>query len=315
MLSEVKYSLDLWKKIVENSPDATFFHTPYWFELLKGVKGVTVYPPLILKYKTLYILFPYAKTRILKGFWSVYESIPIGIYGGPIADGEMDENAYEEMLRDIDTFFKGNLLITFPPGKELRLRRVFSETTTYIKELKEVEEKGMVKFSKGHKHAIRKAQKEIYVKEAGIQEVNTYERMYLSFVRETKRYNLYTPLFFEKLKILLKKGIVKLWIAVYREKVIAGALLGYFKDTVYYLHAARNLRYAHLPANHLICWCSILDAVRNHYRFYDFLPSGRHKSVEIFKKGFGTFPMSVKTYQGSSKILNIALKIQRIKGG
>jgi len=45
---------------------------------------------------------------------------------------------------------------------------------------------------------------------------------------------------------------------------------------------------------------SILRAVRDGYRWYDFLPSGGHSSVEVFKEGFGgrRVPLATWTRRG-----------------
>ncbi len=315
MLVEVPFSYKLWLKIVENSPDATFFHTPYWFELLKGIKRVTPCYPLIFRYKNCYILFPFGKTRILKGLWSVYESVPVGVYGGPIADGDIKKEMYAKIMNRIEHIFKGNILITLPPSKEIDEKNVFSNSNTYIKALELVREKGWSGVSKGHKYAIRKARKNLYVREANPEEMKDYEKLYISFVKKKRRKRRYTHLFFERIKEIMPKKVVRLWVVLHKEKIIGGLVVAYFKDKAYCIHIASNVEYGDFYPHHLLCWETIIHAAKNGYRFYDFLPSGAYATVDIFKKGFGTTPYPVRSYKGTHPLLNTALRIQRVNIG
>ena len=86
----------------------------------------------------------------------------------------------------------------------------------------------------------------------------------------------------------------KLWTASLEEKIIAAAIVGYYGNTVTYLHGASDYRYREIMAPNLLQWQIIKRAKSQNYKYYDFhgiAPQGQpnHPWVGItrFKKGFG----------------------------
>jgi len=98
----------------------------------------------------------------------------------------------------------------------------------------------------------------------------------------------------KQLEVLGKKGIIKLYLAKYEDKYIAGNIVSFFGNTVSYLHGASSNHYRNVMAPYLLQWEAILDAKSGGYDYYDFWgiapdDSLRHKwaGVTRFKKGFG----------------------------
>ncbi len=90
-------------------------------------------------------------------------------------------------------------------------------------------------------------------------------------------------------RALLREGgdAVRLTVARHEGKLIGGTFTVRWNGTVHYLagyfdHESRALR-----PNVLIQVESILRAIRDGFRRYDFLPSGGHEAVETFKESFG----------------------------
>ncbi|MBI5071795.1 peptidoglycan bridge formation glycyltransferase FemA/FemB family protein [Candidatus Falkowbacteria bacterium] len=98
---------------------------------------------------------------------------------------------------------------------------------------------------------------------------------------------------------------------------LAAAIIGYFGDTVTYLHGASSYEYRNLMAPYLLHWEIIKEAKKLGYKFYDFwgIDEKKWPGVTRFKKGFGGFEIN---YPGTFdlpinklwyKIYNLAKKI------
>ncbi len=119
-------------------------------------------------------------------------------------------------------------------------------------------------------------------------EVEPVYRFYLaSFKRWGGRPGVVYPL--EFYQALLREGgdAIKLTVARHEGRLIGGTFSVRWNGIVHYLasyfdHESRALR-----PNVLIQVDSILGAIRNGFRYYDFLPSGGHSAVESFKESFG----------------------------
>ena len=74
-----------------------------------------------------------------------------------------------------------------------------------------------------------------------------------------------------------------------RDRLIAGAILLAFGDTVYYLHGAMDRDYKSWMAPYLMHWEIIKWAKANGFHYYDFwgIDPGRWPGVTRFKLGFG----------------------------
>jgi len=84
---------------------------------------------------------------------------------------------------------------------------------------------------------------------------------------------------------------VRLWLAIFDDQVVAGALCFYAKKHVVYWHGAALEKYfKHRPVN-LLMYEAIKSACEEGYSWFDFNPSGGHEGVKAFKKSFGAKEM------------------------
>lgn len=109
----------------------------------------------------------------------------------------------------------------------------------------------------------------------------------------------------------------ELKIVYFENTPLAAAIVGYFGDTVTYLHGASSHEYRNLMAPYFLHWKIIGEAKKLGYKFYDFwgIDETKWPGVTRFKKGFGGFEIN---YPGTFdlpisklwyKIYNLARKI------
>jgi len=85
------------------------------------------------------------------------------------------------------------------------------------------------------------------------------------------------------------KFFIRLYQAEYQGKILAANLVGFFGDTVTYLHGASSDESRQIMAPYLLQWQIILDAKKQGYHYYDFwgIDEKLWPGVTRFKIGFG----------------------------
>ncbi len=96
------------------------------------------------------------------------------------------------------------------------------------------------------------------------------------------------------IEILGEDDLVGLFVAEYKNEVLAMILVSFFGQESCYLHGASSELYKNLMANHLLQWEAILEAKRKkctRYNFGGIAPNNNSKhpwaGITRFKKGFG----------------------------
>ncbi len=89
---------------------------------------------------------------------------------------------------------------------------------------------------------------------------------------------------------------IKLYLAKYKEEIVAGAILGSFGKVSVYMHGASSNKFRFVMAPYLLQWKMISDSIEKGYFYYDFggVKSFRKKTssqtswdgITRFKKGF-----------------------------
>lgn len=104
-----------------------------------------------------------------------------------------------------------------------------------------------------------------------------------NFKPHTKEY------YYRMCQILGKAGMLEIFAAKYKNKIIAANLIVFFGDKAVYLHGASDHNYRKLMAPYLLQWGAILEAKRRGVKHYDFWGVDEKKwpGVTRFKKGFG----------------------------
>lgn len=98
----------------------------------------------------------------------------------------------------------------------------------------------------------------------------------------------------EEFALFSKNGEAKLFLAKYKRKVLAGALIIFYGAQAIYHHGATSNEYREIPAAYLLQWVAIKEAKKQGKKLYNFwgvVPPEKQKhpwqGLTLFKTGFG----------------------------
>lgn len=113
----------------------------------------------------------------------------------------------------------------------------------------------------------------------------SFWRLVLETAKRDK-FKTYSRSYYEQ---MLKTVGIELFIAEYKNNVIAGNIVVFYENQVIYLHGASSYEYRNLMAAPLLQWYQILEAKKLGYKEYDFwgIDETKWPGVTRFKRGFG----------------------------
>ncbi len=313
---------EAWDAAIAAHSEGTIFHTRLWARILQAsfpqVRDVSrrtsVGPATGTSPRAdaaEFLLPLYAWKRAGGLLTTLHSSFPF-LYGGPVpARSASGEDVLVEMLRGLSPW--PSVRVTGNPFAGIATEaarsvddspgfRVESDTT-HLLELPASEDgfwDGILTTAK--RNDVRRLGKKGVVIEESRDEgdVATVYRLYLaSFLRWGGRPRLVYPEVFYQSLVRLGGEAVRLTVARFEGRLLGGTFTLRWNGKVHYLagyfdHESRALR-----PNVLLQVESILRAIRDGHRWYDFLPSGGHTSVEEFKESFGgrktDFPVYIRT--------------------
>lgn len=88
---------------------------------------------------------------------------------------------------------------------------------------------------------------------------------------------------------MLESEIARLYVAEYKNKILAAGIFVFYGDTATYLHGASTHEHKEVMAPYLLHWEIIKLAKKLGYKYYDFygINEAKWPGVTRFKKGFG----------------------------
>lgn len=103
----------------------------------------------------------------------------------------------------------------------------------------------------------------------------------------------------EEFELFKKENIAELFLAKYKKKTVAGALIVFYGDSAIYHHGASDPKYDHVSPSYLLQWEAIREAKRRGKKLYNFWgiapenkPNHPWAGLTLFKKGFGGYAKS-----------------------
>jgi lipid II:glycine glycyltransferase (peptidoglycan interpeptide bridge formation enzyme) len=291
-----KASPEEWDEIWRNCAYATYFHSREWAEIwnIYSKGKYCPEPRLILFSDGLRAIIPFSCCgKRWGGLIKEYISSPTEAYGGWISSDNLSLEHAKLLMEFIMGKYR-NLLWRLNPFDD-NINNIGIQHTdkiTLAVKLSDGLAAVIKRFDRTNTVAIRKAQEYgVTIRVAStIQEWQEYFKAYQDSLtrwgsRIEKEFK-YDWTLFENMYNRHSPNI-RLWLAIFENKIISGALCLYAKKHVAYWHQA-SLRdyFIYRPVN-LLNYEMIKDSYQNNYTWFDFLPSGELKGVIRFKKLFG----------------------------
>jgi hypothetical protein len=288
-------SRDEWIAAAKVCPYATYFHTPYWYELIAPKQRHAV---LSVRFDDgASAVLPFAKIRRFGGLLVDHFSSPGGNYGGWISESALNEEHVTVLLGILMS--KKNLTFRVNPfdksASSIASRLPISEEFTHKLDLTLGEEELYRRTSRCHKRGVRRASGEGVTVEpaASWEDWERYYRLYESSLArwraggpELMTRNIYPIGLFRRVYENMS-GHEILWLAQKGGEAVAGLLCFYWGRHSVSWHGAASAEFFDLRPNNILYWEAIRDAIRKGYAIFDFNPSGGYGGVESFKDRFG----------------------------
>src|ERR1051325_6596830 len=284
-----------WDEFVFSHPAGTFFHLWAWRNVLSESFG---YRPLYLcahDAGRVVGLMPLFLVRSYL-FGKSLISIPLGVYGGPIALNEETERILlsraEELLQRTNAKYleiRGNpyrrLDLDFGEIGEYTRKDLY---VTFIGEISPDTEANLARVPRKQRRMIRQAQKHGLKATFDRRRLDEWYAIYAASVR-----NLGTPVYsFRYFEALLEhfSDRCQVLLVEHGTRIVASVMSFFFKDQVlpYYGGALREC--FHLAPNDFMYWELLSNAAVNNYRVFDFGRSKQGTGSFDFKRHWGFEP-------------------------
>jgi CelD/BcsL family acetyltransferase involved in cellulose biosynthesis len=285
-----------WDNAWRDCEYATYFHSREWAQIWSAYTGGAMHPAAkVVRFSDQRrALLPFSSAKRHKGLVRDYVSSPGGTFGGWLAGDDFTHDHARALSKLLTV--RWNLVWRLNPYDALALQTYpgnGAPDETHALALAEGFEAIQKAWSREHAATarnIRKAQREgVQIQMATRPEHwREYYEVYEESLRRwaDKASSHYDWKLFEEM-LHRRSSQIKLWTAVYDDRVVAGALCFYGTRHVVYWHGAALEQYFHVrPVNLLICEV-IRDACAAGFRWFDFNPSGGHEGVKAFKRSFG----------------------------
>lgn len=315
---------DEWDLIWRECDYATYFHSREWAEIWNVyTKGQTYpSPKLILFSDGKKAFIPLSVESGFKGLVKTYISSPAGTFGGWIATDKL-KTAHANLI--VNHLLKEcpNLLLFMNPYDELVFKSQIApniQDETYVINLSSGFEVAYKKWKKSQKYKVNHASKlGVLIRHGNtFEDWNLYYEVYEDTLRRwgKKATSNHSKGLFEEL-FNRQSPHIKLRLATYENKVVAGNIIFYSKKHVVGWHAAALEKYFKTGMVNLLIYDALKDACEDGYSWFDFNTCGGHESVRAFKKGFGTKELSspvINIETSYKKIFNKSLGLARKMG-
>lgn len=300
-IKEIKDKLQ-WEKFIVSSSNPTFLQSWAWGDFQKSLK------------RRIYRFGIFDDQKLASVSLLVEEKAKIGSFfycpGGPVVK-KWDKEILEKWLEYVAKLAKINDLVflRIEPriidefDKKMLNSLGFADAPQYsqpqcsvILDLTKDEGELLSNMSDSTRYNIGAAQRKgVKIREANVNEIRVFE----DFLHETSQRKAFTLPVQEgyhrkQFEILELEGLMKLFVAEHEDKPLAAALVLFYADTAYYLHAATSSSKSKLRATYPLVWRAIMEGDKRNLKKFDFWgaaenddPSHPWAGVTSFKLSFG----------------------------
>ena len=293
-----------WDRAWRQSSTATFFESRQFSELWSSyTQGQCCPDPMLVSLDNEWsVVVPLTRQTAVRGLATVYLLAPANTYGGWLElSGRVDAKGAARLTAWL-TSHCGSLawranphdsvaLAAFPPRGRIDLTQAIP--------LGGGIDAVMRRWSKNHARSLRKAWKHgVDVRRAEcLSDWQSYYRLYEeSLERWAEGVTMRHEWRLFALLAAMNPDDVRLWIASRQGQDLAGALCLASRHCVVYWHGASASEAFPVRAVHAALHRATVDACESEAKWFDMNPSGGHRGVEDFKRGFGVLPLPSPMY-------------------
>lgn len=308
-----------WNDFWLNCPYSTFFHSRQWAEIWENYSRHKIIPdPLAITLSDgAQVLLPFSKEKIYKGIASRHISSPAGTFGGWLSNEHLDQRQQEVVLNFLRENYKNLIWRSNPYENYFSVSGYNSVIKDDTQSLDlsvgfDVVERG---FSQGNRRAVKEALRTSV-------EINTaenkqdWQEYFLVYRDSLERWGEQATQVYDwnlfKFIMQLDSRYCRLWLARFRNTIIAGALCFYSPVQVVYWHGAALSDYFYLRPVNFLMNKIIQHAVESTYKWFDFNPSGNLEGVKTFKRSFGARSMESKVFTYFSRKIAMLASLQKM---
>jgi len=134
------------------------------------------------------------------------------------------------------------------------------------------------------------ARKGVIVRNAGLEDFESWWKI-MDETKERDQFRLHDKAYYKK---MLTVPFIKLFVAEYQGKIIAGNIMSFFGNMAVYIHGGSGNKYRNVMAPFALQWHATQEAKKQGLKYYDFngIDDKKWPGVTRFKKGFGGNKMS-----------------------
>ena len=283
---------------------ASLYHGMAWLESLRQGFGVAVWG-LLVESPSGEPLALMPVIEVCKGPFRLRGSPLRGVYtefAGPLFSPIIAESMLGDVLSALHGGMRGGRVIYLEwglagettSGAEASVLRglgyAYVPHATLVVDLEQGKERVWAAFESRARNMVRKAQKRgVCVRPfvPGSKDVLSYYSMLVETFRCQGKEAPHPLSFFQAMcRLLTADGELRLYLAEYEGRVVAGAIFLHDRHRMVYLSGTSNEEGAELAANSLVQWVAIQEAVETGIRLYDLGGVGNER-IDRFKASFG----------------------------
>lgn len=214
---------------------------------------------------------------------------------GPIVNHKSRMKNYELLFKEIIKIAKKEkvIFLRFEPAESIHNSQFMIHNSTDIQpsqtlilNLEKKEEEILNDMHQKTRYNIRLAKKKgVKIREGEEKDFETWWKI-MNATSGRDKFRLHNKEYYRK---MIKLKNIKLYLAEYKDEIIAGNIISFFGDTATYLHGASANEYRNVMAPYFLQWHVIGEAKKKGCNYYDFFGISKEKwpGVTRFKKGFG----------------------------
>jgi FemAB-related protein (PEP-CTERM system-associated) len=245
-------------------------------------------------------IFPLVRVKSLL-FGDRLISMPFCEYGGPISSSEnVKKLLLEVAVRVANRLNVDYIEIRNPPDNASNLKNEYSALQRYITfriDLTKPTETLWRNLDKKTRNAVRKAvKKSVEVRECESRDLEIYFELYLKTQKRhgspPNSFKLFQKLF----QLLQPMGIMRVLLATYQGKTIAGIITFQINGVIYWWGNVTELEYRRLNATNLLLWKVLEWGCENGFKTVDLGRTRRYTPIYHFKSGWGGKETDLRDY-------------------